>query len=193
MLKEIFLLARKFVLKPGKAFEETKKTKMDEAFKYLLILSLFMSLLFAAVDVYDKSSFTDPENPQYLLFHIIGPQAWFILSFILGYVTMIISSVFFGLWLHLWAYILGCKKGLRETLKIVFYGQSPRYLFGWIPYVSLLASVWSWSIQFVGLKKLHSMKPANAAASILIAVLVPVLALLALIFWLFSVFNLALF
>ena len=41
-----------------------------------------------------------------------------------GFIGLIIS----GLWLHLWVYIFGGRKGIKNTIKTVFYSYSPVYL-----------------------------------------------------------------
>ena len=94
-----------------------------------------------------------------------------------------------GLWLHLWAYIFGAKKGLHQTLKTVFYGGTPSYLLGWIPFIAILFWLWSLYLQWIGLQKLHDMPGNKALLSILIAFILPliiltILALLALSFFL---------
>ncbi len=160
MLNEIFQKALEFLQRPAKAYDREKATDVIEAFKYMAVLFLVVSVLSAIMAL----------NP---------------ISFVLTYVSGIIFAVIAGLWLHLWAYIFGAKKGLHQTLKTVFYGGTPSYLLGWIPFIAILFWLWSLYLQWIGLQKLHDMPGNKALLSILIAFILPliiltILALLAL-------------
>ncbi len=162
MLNDIFQKAMGFLQQPAKAYDKEKGTDVIEAFKYMAILFLIVSVLSAIISL----------NP---------------LTFITIYIFGIVGAVIAGLWLHLWAYVFGAKKGLHQTLKTVFYGGTPSYLLGWIPYIGILFWLWSLYLDWTGLQKLHGMPGDRAALSILIAFIVPmiilaVLALMALSF-----------
>jgi hypothetical protein len=163
MLNDIFQKAMGFLQKPAKAYDKEKGTDVFEAFKYMAILFLVVSVLTAVISL----------QP---------------LTFVLVYVYGIVSTVIAGLWLHLWAYIFGAKRGLHQTLKTVFYGGTPNYLLGWIPYIGILFWLWTLYLNWTGLQRLHGMPGDRATFSILVAFVVPmaimvILALMALSFF----------
>jgi hypothetical protein len=151
MIEKIFKKAMGFLKQPEKAFDREKGTDVMEAFKYLALLFLVVSVLSAVISL----------NPA---------------SFVAIYVMGIIFSVIAGLWLHLWAYVFGAKKGLHQTLKAFFYGGTPSYLLGWIPFIGLLFWVWALYLQWIGLQRLQDMKGNRAAFSILVAFIIPIMA-----------------
>jgi hypothetical protein len=150
MLDKIFQKAMGFLQQPAKAFDNEKATDIMEAFKYMVVLFLVVSVLSAIVSL----------NP---------------LIFITTYVFGIVFAVIAGLWLHLWAYIFGAKGGLHQTLKTVFYGGTPTYLLGWIPLINILTGLWFLYLGWVGLKRLQGMPGDRAAFSILIAFIIPMM------------------
>ncbi len=156
MLNKTFQKALGFLQHPANTYKKENKTDIVEAFKYMLVLFLVASVLSAVITAITSS----------LPLAAIG--------FASMYITGIMLSVIAGLWLHLWAYIFGAKRGLNQTLKTVFYGGTPTYLFGWIPFIPIIFWLWSLYLQWVGLQKLHGMPGNKAAFSILIAFIIPV-------------------
>jgi hypothetical protein len=150
MLNDMFQKALEFLQKPASAYSKEKSTDVIEAFKYLLVLSLVVSVLSAAIS--------------------LSP-----LAFVAVYLMGIVFTVIGGLWLHLWAYIFGAKGGLNQTLKTVLYGGTPSYLLGWIPYISIIFGLWSLYLGWIGLQKLHGMPGNKALLAILIAFIIPMI------------------
>lgn len=152
MLNDIIQKAMEFLQKPAKAFEKEKTTEVMDSFKYAAVLFLVVSVLSAIISL----------NP---------------VTFVIVYVVGIIFLVIGGLWLHLWAYIFGAKKGLNQTLKTVFYGGTPSYLLGWIPFIAIIFSLWGLYLQWIGLQKLQGMPGNKALLAILIAFIIPLILL----------------
>ncbi len=156
MLEGLFQKAVLFLKQPEKAFAAEKKTDVSQAFIYLAILSLVGAVLGGIVTA-----------------AMALPGAFALLLIPAGYLMGIIGAVIMGLWLHLWAYVFGAKGGLHETLKAAFYGGTPVYLLGWIPFIGFLFSLWSVYLQWLGLKGLQGMKGDKAAIAVIVAFVIP--------------------
>jgi hypothetical protein len=164
MLNKIFQKAMGFLQQPAKAFDAESKTEPMEAFVYMAVLSIVGAVLTGIVS----------------LFSPLG-GGFLVMTAILGaYIGGIVFSVISGLWLHLWAYIFGAKKGLNQTLKTVFYGGTPSYLLGWIPFIGILFFLWSLYLEWTGLQRLHGMPGDKAALSIVVAFVIPFVLLIVL-------------
>lgn len=162
-----------FLTAPTNSFDAEKKTPIGEAFKYMLILAIIMSFLGAlisAASVSFASVFIPPEAAAFT-----NPIFIFVTVLVTFYIGIIITSLLEGLWLHLWAYVVGAKNGLEQTMKSVFYGQTPTYLLGWIPVVNIITVVWSLVLTGIGLMRLHGITGGKAALAIIIAVLIPII------------------
>ena len=153
----------KFLLTPSKAFDSEKRARIEDAFKYMAALSLVTAVLTGVIYAALTGLYTG------------------LIILAVAYIGIIFASVVFGLWLHLWAYLLGAKKGLNQTLKAVFYANTPAYLLGWIAAIpfsyffmlSILLNIWEMVLSGMGIKKFHGIATEKAALAVIIAVAVP--------------------
>jgi len=170
MYKKIFEKVKKYMLSPTKTFKAEKKTKLEDAFKYgligLAIYSLLNGLIFMAMP-----SATLP------LAGVAAFIAIFVFLVIFGFIAMLIGS----LWLHLWAYIFGARKGLKQTIKSIFYANTPNYYLGWIPFINILSGIWSLVLQVIGLVHLQKLSTMRAIGAVFIAIIIPLIILVAIV------------
>ena len=160
MIEKTFQKAMGFLQEPKAAFDREKSSEPASGFVYMALLSIITAVLSGIVSLFN------PLGGAFIAIVIVG-----------GYVAGIIGSVIAGLWLHLWAYIFGAKKGLAQTLKTVFYGGTPNYLLGWIPFLNILFSLWSIYLYWIGLQRLHSLPGNKSGFAILIAFIIPIIVL----------------
>jgi len=74
----------------------------------------------------------------------------FILLFTTGYLHIILKAV-------------GGKGSIKDTLKMIAYGDAPGLLFGWIPYFATMSAIWAAVIQLlIGPVVLHKISWAKA-------------------------------
>ena len=106
-----------------------------------------------------------------------------------GFFGMLITA----LWYHLWAYIFGARQGYKNTIKALFFGSTPTYIFGWIPFVNIIAGIWSLVLLGIGLKKLQKLSTGRAIATVLVAVIIPLAIIGALVLWAILNYGTALF
>ena len=82
----------------------------------------------------------------------------FILLFSTGYLHIILRAV-------------GGKGSIKDTLKMIAYGDAPGLLFGWIPYFATVSAIWAAAIQLlIGPVMIH--KISWTKACIIFSVLV---------------------
>lgn len=170
---KIIQKTKNFLIDPYSAFDKEKKTKMNEAFKYTLLLLLVTSIISAIISL----SFN----------FILAIQ-----GFLATYLGILFLNIIWWLWLHLVSYVVGVRKGIEQTFKIVFYGNTPLYLFSWVSLgisfnyflgslgLILLTVLIIWSVlnHFTGLKKLHRISTNRAIVIMIISLLLPIIFLL---------------
>lgn len=176
--------AIRFLTDPSTAFAREKRTALIDAVQYMLILQLIHAVIGGIIG-FSVLSFFLAHTTASAVFLTLGPAG--LVAFIaLIYASSVIGYALWSLWLHFWAYVFGARKGLEQTMKTVFYGQTPLYLFGWIPFVSIIFAVWSLALQYMGLKRLQQVNAGQAASALVVAVVVPLIIL-------FSILAFALF
>jgi hypothetical protein len=153
-----------FVLKPGKTFEANKKTKLADAVKYMLFFGIFFAVLNTLILA--------------VVYPVIVTASGLIVAVVLSYILNILRSVVGGAWLHIWTYILSARKGVAQTLKVSIYGDTPYNVLGWIPFVNIIALVWSLVLKVLGLMKLQGIGRNRAVAAIVVATVIPVMVLM---------------
>ncbi len=165
-----------FLTAPGESLDNEKTTTFSDAFKYLLVLGIIVSVLGAVMAVFWTSfafSFipTGAIPPEAAGF--VSAPSIFVMSLAAGYVGLVIGAFIWGLWLHLWVYVVGARKGIEQTMKSVFYGCTPNYLLGWIPLVNTIAAIWSFILTGMGIVKYQEITGGKAAFAIIIALVIP--------------------
>ncbi|MBU0952815.1 MAG: YIP1 family protein [Nanoarchaeota archaeon] len=174
--RDVVETVKGFIFNPKKQFDKERKTKLNDAGCYFLSLLFLMSVLFSIVSSFVLSSFLG------------SAAAWFwIVALFSTYVSLIIFKIVWGLWLHLWVLLLTKGKKFDQTLKAVFFGGTPFYLFGWIPVIGFLSMIWSLVLDIIGLSRLHKIERSHAAIAAVIAVLIPLLVAVFVFAWILAV------
>ena len=79
-----------------------------------------------------------------------------------------------SLWMHIWVYVCGGRKGVGQTIKSMAYGYVPTFLFGWIPFVGVIFSIWTLAVQIIGFRQLHEISTGRAVLAYLLgAIIIP--------------------
>ena len=173
---------RGFAFNPARQFAAAKDDSLSDAFKYyiplLAILGAILSIV-AAIGVNMIVSMLGlsglvlmPGLPELgKIIPLLGVGT-FVGTIILG----IIAALYIAVWLHIWTYLLGGKKGLRQTTKAVVYGATPCLILGWLAPVNvLIAPIWSVLLVIGGLVELHELSPGRSIIAVILAILVPVI------------------
>jgi hypothetical protein len=162
---------KKVIFQPNEFFESVKtEVGIMEAFKFFVIVSLvylvFTIILFLAKPSMLLGGFLG-FGPFSGLFGVIGIS---IPIFI--YISLIVSTFVGAAIIHIVAMLLGGKGDYSATYKALAYAATPSLLAGWIPFLGILAGLYSFYLAIVGISKLHEVSMGKAVAIILIPVVV---------------------
>lgn len=102
----------------------------------------------------------------------------------LGTIGMVILSIFFiiifgaialfigGIILHIFVYIAGGRKGLTTTVRAIIYSVTPNLIFGWIPFIGILAGFWTLALEILAIKELHEISTTRAFVAVFLPAIV---------------------
>jgi len=185
---EYLELMKGFILAPVETFRNVKDTDYGDTLVYFLILTLIYTVLSIPVMlVLLPSSWFSGVLTMFGLGALAGLGIAFIA------IMMIIAALVFlfigSAWLHLWVYVFGGRKGYRETLKALAFGDTPALLLGWIPVLGILAGIWSVILSVLGVRELQEISTTRAVGAVIVAVVIPLLILVLLAAFLFIAYS----
>ncbi len=171
MITTLIEKVKGFLMNPVDTFRQSKDDEPGAVLPYFTLLLLFyaiISALLAAVMIG-----TIP-MPGLMTTGMSGAVVVFFIILVGGFVGMLI----FGAWLHLWVYIFGGRRGIWQTLKAVMYGNTPYLLFGWIPFIGFISTLWSLVLGIFGIRELQEISSLKATLAVALAVMIPLILLL---------------
>jgi len=179
-----------FVLSPAETFRNVKDTGYSDTLVYFLALVVLNTVLTLPVMLL---TFPSMGTVFVGIFQQLGFGTLTAFGNVLFALMMIIGSLVFlfigAAWVHLWVYLFGGRKGYRETLKALAFGDTPSLLFGWIPLVGILAGIWSLVISVLGIRELQEISTNRALGAVIIAVIIPLLIVIVLAAFLFIAYT----
>ncbi|MBT8508603.1 hypothetical protein AZH53_09320 [Methanomicrobiaceae archaeon CYW5] len=164
-----------FLLDPVATLVAHRGEALEDAFKYLVVLLV----IFAVLQALFTSVFIGA-----MAFPGMTVAVFALLGIVFGIVGGLLGFVIGGVILHLFVLIVGGRMGLSATLKAVIYAATPGLLFGWIPFVGFIASLWALVLEVLAIRELHEISTARAVFAVVIPfALVVILAILAIGFF----------
>ena len=176
MINSLIAKIKGFLLAPVKTFQQTKDEEPKAVFTYFAVLLFVYSLLSAILTTIGT------EGMQNGILPVL--RGVFLLFFAL-FIGFFIASVIFAAWLHLVVYLFGGRNGIMQTMKALFYGNTPTFLFGWIPVIGIFFSIWALILSILGLRELQEISLEKSTTACVIAVVIPIIALVFLGLFLF--------
>ncbi|HII99281.1 MAG TPA: YIP1 family protein [Methanoregula sp.] len=173
MITSIFGKAKGFLLTPVETFRQSKDDELSAVFSYFIALLLFNAILsaaFAAIMIETLPALA------MMTWGMSVPVAIFLMMLVGGF----IATLVFGVWLHLWVYLFGGRRGIMQTINAVIYGSTPRLLFGWIPFIGFIFTLWSLALGILGVRELQEIDSLKATLAVALAVMIPVILLIVL-------------
>jgi len=161
---------RGFLFHPTKEFTASKDAGLSDAARYYVpLLAILAAILAIAV------------TAAVLIVGILGMPQIGKFAPLLGIGTFvgiiavgILLVLYLAVWLHIWVYLLGGRKGLKQTVKAIAYGLTPIILLIWLPGPNvLLAPLWALILVILGVKVLHGLSQNTAILAVVLAILVP--------------------
>jgi hypothetical protein len=165
--------AKGYLLDPVVTFRQSKNDKPSTVFAYFAALLLFNAILSAMLAAILSETM--------LMFPLVTwgmPVA--VMVFLMMLVGSFIATLVFGVWLHLWVYLFGGRRGILQTINAVIYGSTPRLLFGWIPFIGFIFTLWSLALGILGVRELQEIDSLKATLAVALAVMIPVILLIVL-------------
>ena len=172
-----------FLMAPSATFKKTNGKSLGAAYQYYTALLIIFTVLFGIVVVsMGLAAFTSMVDKMGAVPIVGGVAAGAAANFsgfviALGVFFVYLVFLFYllgvfveGLIMHAFVLLMGGEKGARQTIKTTMYASTPFLLFGWIPFVSIIAYIWSFVLLIIGLKENHEMELGNA----IIVVFIPV-------------------
>jgi hypothetical protein len=172
-----------FIITPSEMFKKTNGKSLGAAYQYYAILLVIFTFLFGIVVVsMGLATFTSMVDKMAAI-PIVGGVASSAAANFSGFVIAL--GVFFvyllflisllgifvtGLFFHAFVVLMGGEKGVTQTLKTTMYACTPFLLFGWIPFVSIIAYIWYLVLLVIGIRENHEMEIRNAILVVLIPV-----------------------
>ena len=136
-----------FFIEPQKSFKEVKNEKAESYLIYFAILALIPSAIGALIGSV-TFSLLSPSLAG------LGAAMTFVLAYVMFWITMFVG----GAWLHVWIKLFGGKGDIDKTFKALVYSDTPYYLLGWIPILSIIFIIWSWILGIIGLSEYHKIE-----------------------------------
>ncbi|MFH1106101.1 MAG: Yip1 family protein [Candidatus Aenigmatarchaeota archaeon] len=141
----------KFVmLKPSKFFAKVKTEKgISDPFRYLAMVSLVY-----AIGNYLVSSPVSMISKEFLA--VFSYAAGLLSPFVSAWITNIIAR------------LLGGKGKYHETYKAYVYASTPSLLFGWVPLIGVIPSLYTLYLSVLGISKYHRIGMWKALAAVIL-------------------------
>lgn len=158
------------LLEPSKTFDALKEEPLDGAVKYYICIAAVYSALFALLLGFAGSFFGSMMGFGNMGM-IVGAGAGIgvTITFFAVFMIMAIAGAFIGgAILHIFVYIAGGRKGLTQTIKAGMYGSTASLLFGWMPFINIIAAIWSLVTEIIGIRQLHELTTGRAILALVL-------------------------
>jgi len=160
-----------FVAAPVNTFNNVEAEGLGSAVKYftiwVVIYTILRTIVFYTVEtrvfegLWDRLGLSDA--PLYL-YHF-DPILFALLAVLGAFASLFIT----GSWAHLFVRAFGGSKGYGNTIKAFAYGNTPLFLFGWLPFVGMLFSIWALVLNIIGIRQLHEISTGRAVGAVLVS------------------------
>ena len=183
MFDDLVSNVKGFIMTPSEMFKKTSGKSLGAAYQYYVALLVIFTVLFGIVVVsMGLATFTSMVDKMAAI-PVVGGVASGAAANFSGFVIAL--GVFFvyllflfyllgvfveGLIIHAFVLLMGGEKGATQTIKTTMYASTPFLLLGWIPFVSIIAYIWSFVLLIIGLKENHGMELGNAVLVVIIPI-----------------------
>jgi hypothetical protein len=161
-----------FLGTPVNTFNNIEAEALGSALKYftiwLVIYTILRTVVFYTLEkrvfqtLWDLLGLSDAAPYLYYF----DPVIFALLAVVGAFASLFIS----GSWAHLFVRAFGGRKGYGNTIKAFAYGNTPLFLFGWIPFVGTLFSLWALVLNIIGIRQLHEISTGRAIGAVLLGI-----------------------
>jgi hypothetical protein len=160
-----------FLGAPSNTFDNVEAEALGSALKYftiwVVIYTILRTIIFYTLErgvfetLWDFLGLSDA--PLYL-YHF-DPVIFALLAVLGAFAGLFIG----GAWTHLFVRAFGGRKGYGNTIKAFAYGYTPFFLFGWLPFVGMVFSIWALVLNIIGIRQLHEISAGRAVGAVLLS------------------------
>lgn len=152
-------------------FTDAKTDSVAESVKFISIVSAVLGII-AAIEVLDLTPIKLTGLPLSGLSGAFVPPIAAVIAFagvIMGSVLLLLvcSAI-----LHIFARFLGAKKGYRDTVPAMVAFMAPNLLLGWVPFVNIWTSIYTFLIIVYVLAKKQKLTMAKATTAIALPIII---------------------
>jgi hypothetical protein len=161
-----------FLGAPLNTFNNVEAEALGSALKYftiwLVIYTILRTIVFYTLErrVYQTLWDLLGSSDAVLYLYRFDPIIFALLALAGAFASLFIS----GSWTHIFVWAFGGRKGYGNTMKAFAYGYTPVFLFGWLPFVGMLFSIWALVLNIIGIRQLHEISTGRAIGAVLLGI-----------------------
>lgn len=168
LVKHNFILAFKMLKAPWKTLEEISSETVLHALTFLVMIGAVTALLtplqinlgfedINGLHAGGQAEFLAKDLSEFFKLRI----EWRPVLIEMFYIFILLLSTGY---LHIIFKVAGGKGSIKDTFKMIAYGDAPGLLFGWIPYFATISALWAAVIQLlIGPVVLHKISWAKTS------------------------------
>ena len=170
-----------FLVKPVETFQAHKGESLGAAYQYYIVLFVIFTILYGIVTVVMNMNFMSSMIDA--LSQVPGMQ-WasdfssfssFLITFdvfaiYIAFVIGLFSIFVCGLMLHCFVLMFDGGNGYVQTIKVLMYAHTPYFILGWIPYVNIIAAIWTLVLIVLGVRELQELSTGKSVFVVLIPI-----------------------
>jgi len=177
-----------FLMSPSETFKKTNGKSLGAAYQYyvalLVIFTVLYGIVVVSIGLAMYTSMVDTMGAMPIIGGVAAGAAANFSGFVIAMGIFFVYLLFLfyllgifvqGLIMHAFVLLMGGEKGATQTVKTTMYASTPFLLFGWIPFVSIIAYIWSFVLLIIGLKENHEMELGNAVIVVFIPVVLGII------------------
>jgi hypothetical protein len=158
-----------FLRAPVNTFNSVEAEALGSALKYftiwVVIYTILRTIVFYTVERRVFQTLWDLLGLSGAALYLFHPVTFALLAVVGAFAGLFIS----GSWTHLFVRAFGGRKGYKNTIKAFAYGNTPLFLFGWLPFVGMLFSLWALILNIIGIRQLHEISTGRAVGAVLVS------------------------
>jgi hypothetical protein len=159
-----------FLGAPLNTFDNVQTEALGSAVKYftiwLVIYAILRTIVFYTLERRVFQTLWDLLGVSDAAVYRFDPVIFGLLAVVGAFASLFIS----GSLTHLFVRAFGGRKGYGNTIKAFAYGNTPLFLFGWIPFVGMLLWIWALVLNIIGIRQLHEISTGRAVGAVLLGI-----------------------
>jgi len=159
------------IMAHAEKFCDAKTDSIAESVKFTAAVSAVLGII-AAIEVLGLIPIKLTGLPLSGLASSFAPSIAAIIAFFGVIVGSVLLLLIGSAALHIFARFLGAKKGFKDTVPAMVAFMAPNLLFGWIPFVNIWTSIYTFLIIVYVLARKQNMTMAKATTAIALPIII---------------------